>query len=116
MPMPSDHLDNDNFFPKHSNASLILLCRVRRTLELNGRPRSSAEPSPRLGQGSEQACSSSSSSVPCVTGLSRKRLEDDLISPLVMRKVPRRVDLNSPTSLLRTLSICPQGSRMMPRA
>ncbi|KAK2078029.1 hypothetical protein QBZ16_003897 [Prototheca wickerhamii] len=73
-------------------------------------------PSPRLGQGSEQACSSSSSSVPCVTGLSRKRLEDDLISPLVMRKVPRRVDLNSPTSLLRTLSICPQGSRMMPRA
>lgn len=40
-----------------------------------------------------------------VTGYSRKRLEEDLVSPLILRKATRRVDPLCPTSLLSSLSI-----------
>uniref|UniRef100_A0A1D1ZWF6 Uncharacterized protein n=1 Tax=Auxenochlorella protothecoides TaxID=3075 RepID=A0A1D1ZWF6_AUXPR len=45
-----------------------------------------------------------------VTGYSRKRLEEDLVSPLILRKATRRVDPLCPSSLLSGLCIEGRGA------
>lgn len=95
-------LQPDAIAARRARSHACRLCRrrrARRVLKLagdEGTARCASAPDPLPGH--------------VVTGYSRKRLEEDLVSPLILRKATRRVDPLCPSSLLSGLCIEGRGA------